>query len=466
MKCAAKRPPRQVCGQTPQCEEGQRFGKLTAMARYKRSQSGARWWWVFKCDCGNEVVRQIARIRNRPEVGCYDCLADIRPLTDEERNLVADHFLIAKKMVAHFQSSWGKWAKWNDSIESAGMYGLMVAAMQYPSDSQESFRNFAFTKIKNQIRREVLRTFRPLIEMPDVVDQQPVIARVHDKLLAEEHYARMTDEEAEIVRLYYQGFSLDDIKVLVNGSFGTVRRRYLSGMSKAKGEPQPEKMKTRVPVVVPGVAKPKSLNAEQQRLAADYIPMARAMSKPYKIAYPRFNEEFESSALLALVDAARSYDETRGIKFATFSRFRISGALKDTLRVVSRWEQNSEEVVESVLDKVGPPPDGGLEWIIRRLPENHRRVCFLHYKEGKTQQEIAVLMGYSQSRVSALHRESLEMFQAEKSMLMGELEDRRLGKSLQKTYRRCRICGSSNVQKSPVTNICHECIKLGSCGLN
>ena len=45
-------------------------------------------------------------------------------------------------------------------------------------------------------------------------------------------------------------------------------------------------------------------------------------------------DEFESAACLALVEAARSFDPTRNIRFATFARFRIRGALVDVGRVM------------------------------------------------------------------------------------------------------------------------------------
>jgi DNA-directed RNA polymerase specialized sigma subunit len=51
-----------------------------------------------------------------------------------------------------------------------------------------------------------------------------------------------------------------------------------------------------------------------------------------RYAWPGAQDEFESAALLALVEAAQAFDPTRGVKFTTFAHHRISGALRDLKR--------------------------------------------------------------------------------------------------------------------------------------
>jgi DNA-directed RNA polymerase specialized sigma subunit len=74
------------------------------------------------------------------------------------------------------------------------------------------------------------------------------------------------------------------------------------------------------------------LTFEQQDLAKRYVPMARSLAKPLKAAWPLEREEFDSAAMVALVEAAQSFDPTRNVKFGTFARFRIWGALRDVQR--------------------------------------------------------------------------------------------------------------------------------------
>ena len=69
------------------------------------------------------------------------------------------------------------------------------------------------------------------------------------------------------------------------------------------------------------------MSTEQQRLVIRYLPMARALAKPLKATWPGEGDEFESAACLALVEAAQSFDASRNVKFATFARYRIMGAL-------------------------------------------------------------------------------------------------------------------------------------------
>jgi RNA polymerase sigma factor (sigma-70 family) len=174
----------------------------------------------------------------------------------------------------------------------------------------------------------------------------------------------------------------------------------------------------------------KPLTEGQRALAEKFLPMARALAKPLKTVYRHWRDEFESAACMALVEAARSFDPSRNIKFATFARFRIRGALIDVGRSMdlSGWEgdrDNAPDLVTltpfneehgSVLVAVAPPPVGAefedvdaVEDWLRKLPRRHAQVCRLHYLYGKTQAEIAEAVGCSQSEVTRLHRKAIEL---------------------------------------------------------
>ncbi len=172
------------------------------------------------------------------------------------------------------------------------------------------------------------------------------------------------------------------------------------------------------------------LTPEQRELAGQFLPLARALAKPLKMIFNQWRDEFESAACLALVEAARSYDPSRNIRFATFARFRIRGALVDVGRVMAplRIEDDPNpgpnvitltpynEEHGKVLVAVEPPPVGAeyddieeVEHWLKRLPGKHAQVCRLSYLYGKTQGEIAEALGCSQSEVTRLHRKSLEL---------------------------------------------------------
>lgn len=172
------------------------------------------------------------------------------------------------------------------------------------------------------------------------------------------------------------------------------------------------------------------LTAGQQDLASRYVPMARSLAKPLKRAWPAEGEEFESAALLALVEAAQSYDPSRNVKFATFARYRIWGALRDVQRglITAGWRHDLEHapsisslgvdaeehgrVVNCSPDRPVGEEFEAVEFVehwLRKLPARHAAACREIYVHGRTQGEAADNVGCSKSRLSYLHKESLEI---------------------------------------------------------
>jgi RNA polymerase sigma factor (sigma-70 family) len=175
------------------------------------------------------------------------------------------------------------------------------------------------------------------------------------------------------------------------------------------------------------------LSPARQQLADRYVALARALAKPFKKSFPHFWEEFESASLLALVEAAEAYQPGLNVKFSTFARRRIVGALVDVQREVCALNRPFEGAASP------PPPPGGppsydehcggrvlgiaceppvgwdleareaLERLFRSLPPRHAEVCRRIYLRGQTQSQAALEMGLAQSRLSCLHRDALAM---------------------------------------------------------
>ena len=79
----------------------------------------------------------------------------------------------------------------------------------------------------------------------------------------------------------------------------------------------------------------KRLSPERVELVASYVNFARRLARQFH--KERHNCEFslddyEGEALLGLCDAARRFDEKKGINFRTFAYFRIRGAMYDLVR--------------------------------------------------------------------------------------------------------------------------------------
>jgi RNA polymerase sigma factor (sigma-70 family) len=172
------------------------------------------------------------------------------------------------------------------------------------------------------------------------------------------------------------------------------------------------------------------LTEAQRRLALQYLPMARALAKPLKAAWPVEVDEFESAACLALVEAAQSFDPARNVKFATFARYRIWGALRDVQRslIKAGWKEDLENAPQEtsltitseehgrVLNAEPDPPVGAeleaidaVEHWLRKLPKPHAAACRQIYINDRTQAEAAQIVGCSKSRLSTLHKEAIEM---------------------------------------------------------
>jgi RNA polymerase sigma factor (sigma-70 family) len=172
------------------------------------------------------------------------------------------------------------------------------------------------------------------------------------------------------------------------------------------------------------------LTAAQQEIATRYLPMARRLSRSYRTAWPHQRDEFDSAAQLALVEAAESFDPSRNVRFATFARMRIHGALRDVLRRMALPGWRSDAAHAPIVGPLGPnaerhgrvlhsepdPPIGAeleaveaVEAWLRKLPSKHAAACRLIYVQGKSQAEAAAALGCSQSRLCFLHREAIAM---------------------------------------------------------
>ena len=67
------------------------------------------------------------------------------------------------------------------------------------------------------------------------------------------------------------------------------------------------------------------LTDEQRELAVNYLPMARQLAQRLHATWRTHREELESTAYMALVEAAQRFDPSRGVGFSSYARHRIRG---------------------------------------------------------------------------------------------------------------------------------------------
>jgi RNA polymerase sigma factor (sigma-70 family) len=170
------------------------------------------------------------------------------------------------------------------------------------------------------------------------------------------------------------------------------------------------------------------LTDEQRGLAVRYLPMAESIVARSRRNRQIERDELQATAYLALVEAAQTFDPTRGVNFATFARRRIRGAIRDCQRLLlcDGWRGDaSRRPVYQKLGRdaeqygrvLGIEPDwpvgrrieanDAVEQWLRRLPRAHAAACKLIYIDGKTQDEVAALVGCSKSYLSRLHQQAL-----------------------------------------------------------
>ncbi len=222
---------------------------------------------------------------------------------------------------------------------------------------------------------------------------------------------------------------------------------------------------------------------EVHRLIEENLPLVRHVVFQVAVHFPRHvdRDELATAGTLGLVEAARRYDESRGVPFDRFAAQRIRGAILDAVRAAD-WAPRSvrtlarklEQVEQRLATKLGRVPTAGekadalgmepdelrrlqdrmfrsvvlaLEYevadedeelnlvdvladdhtkepseelesrelhsylrdAVHLLPERHRLVIVGYFLEGKKSQDLAQLLGVTESRISQLRSEALAM---------------------------------------------------------
>src|ERR1700739_4441708 len=209
--------------------------------------------------------------------------------------------------------------------------------------------------------------------------------------------------------------------------------------------------------------------ADVTRLIEANIPYAHALAAEVvrKLPPDLERKDIQGWAELGLVEAANSFDRTRGVQFKTFAYYRIRGAIYDGLRKMGwypkgqyqqmRFEMAANEYLRDasgevprdasaaaqlpyLKDQTGnlmtcymlsleamveEPTDQNqvsaeeivvqaeqckrLRWVLSKLPEIHRALLEQFYFGGQTLDQIGKKLGLSRSWVCRLHAKSLAM---------------------------------------------------------
>ena len=170
------------------------------------------------------------------------------------------------------------------------------------------------------------------------------------------------------------------------------------------------------------------LTQEQQGLARSYIPFAKKIAAPLRDCWPSNAKGVRLRGRRRLGAGCQSFNRSRGVKFATFARYRIWGALKDMQRGMNlkgfkqvqdgpKVEGLTEEA-EGYGTILNTTPDCAIEdvveerdWlerIFRTLPKLEREICTLIYLEGWNQKRVCAALNISRTHVSVIHARALK----------------------------------------------------------
>ncbi len=221
----------------------------------------------------------------------------------------------------------------------------------------------------------------------------------------------------------------------------------------------------------------------QKQLIEQHLPLVRHVVFQVAVNFPRHvdRDELATAGALGLVEAARRYDESRGVPFDRFAAQRIRGAILDAVRAadwaprsvrnMARKLEAAEQRLATNLGRVATPAETAEELGMTRaelrrlqdkmfravvlaleyevsdaeedltlvevladrdtlepceelenrellaylrdavhlLPERHQIVVVGYFLEGRKSQDLAAFLGVTESRVSQLRSEALEM---------------------------------------------------------
>ncbi len=123
---------------------------------------------------------------------------------------------------------------------------------------------------------------------------------------------------------------------------------------------------------------------ELSRLIEEHLPLVKHIVFQVAVHFPRHvdRDELARAGALGLVEAARRYDESRGVPFDRFAAQRIRGAILDAVRAAD-WAPRSVRTLARRLESV----EQRLATELGRIPSSPEMASAL----GMTDQELARL---------------------------------------------------------------------------
>jgi RNA polymerase sigma factor (sigma-70 family) len=159
----------------------------------------------------------------------------------------------------------------------------------------------------------------------------------------------------------------------------------------------------------------------RNELVVEHLPWAHDQARKVVRRLPTWFalEDLMAAAEIALIGLADKYVSYQSVPFRAFAIQRLRGACYDAIRRREYQERSHSELKDTHVDQSDSPErlaelaEMRSIWAqVYRLPERHGTVIRLMYGEQMTNQEVARQIHLSESRVSQMRGEALEMLRA------------------------------------------------------
>lgn len=160
------------------------------------------------------------------------------------------------------------------------------------------------------------------------------------------------------------------------------------------------------------------MTEQQDKLVLDYLKFTYSVAYRYTDHYHRLKEDICSVAELALVEAAKDFDENKGIKFATYLAYLIKWKIYNFIRSERVLYYNH---LETVLDLDVPDKHNDYDlitnkeyanYLLNKLDGKDRLVIEQYYYQGYDQPQIAKQMNVGRSNIGYFHIKALKRMKA------------------------------------------------------
>jgi len=165
-------------------------------------------------------------------------------------------------------------------------------------------------------------------------------------------------------------------------------------------------------------------NLDYDALLEEYSPLAYSICNQYKNAGLPL-EDLQQEALLGLLEAANSYDATKGAKFSTYAvwhiKKRILSALKKEMAHSLQAETFEDNQIAVNNEEVHIRSSDWEKIIPSDMPSLEAKIILLSYQEGLTLKEIAKNLDLTVERVKQIRNKAIRRIKREQESLTSSI---------------------------------------------